>query len=380
MIFANYPGHFVAALLLIISAGLTLVTFHTGELRKAKMQAYRLPLILLQYVSIAIMLFILWDPSRPEESETLAKNSVLALFDTSQSMSVVEDGQPNRLDKALNLFQKGFRPFDVKSPDYKIYGFDRETYHSGSSDFLRRWGSQSNLNSVLTTLSQYDIGDKTDPPEKDAGETPATHKGGTPSPRGNVIGAVVFTDGQADDKNVDAYLPLRNSDFRIVFVGVGSRNRQPDVSIISLDAPSRMAVDSVCKVKVAVGARGLKNQPVTVELLKDGYVVDSREIPAGAFTRSNKGGSLIPIDVRGEGVPPLRREAVLASLFQKTRAGRPRDARAIPMDVYRDRHARAIPMDIGTRHERQSGFRLKPDQKRGCHPLDGMTVVGCGGK
>ena len=161
MIFANYPGHLMAALLLVLTAGLTLFTFHTGELRKAKLQSYRLPLILLQYLAIAIMLFILWDPSRSEESETLGKNSVLVLFDTSESMSVAEDGQSNRLDKALSLFDKTFRPFDPESPDYKIFGFDDQTYHSGSSDFLRRWGSHSNLHSILTMLSQYDITDET---------------------------------------------------------------------------------------------------------------------------------------------------------------------------------------------------------------------------
>jgi len=308
MIFANYPGHLIAALLLVLSAGLTLFTFHTGELRKAKLQAYRLPLILLQYISITIMLFILWDPSRPEETETLAKNSILVLFDTSESMSVVEDGQTNRLDKALNLFERKFRPFDSGSPDYKIFGFDHQTYHSGSSDFLRRWGAHSNLHSILTTLSQYDVTEEAGPSDRDAGETPARHKGGTPSPRlarhkggtlsprparlHNVIGAVVFTDGQADDKDINTYLPLRNNDFQIILVGVGSRSRQPDIAIESVDAPSRMVIDSMCKVKIVVTAREVKNQPVTIELLKDDYVIDTREIPAGAFTHNDEGGSL----------------------------------------------------------------------------------------
>ena len=122
MIFANYPGHLIAALLLVISAGLTLFTFHTGELRKAKLQAYRLPLILLQYLSIAIILFILWDPSRSQESETLAKNSVLTFFDTSESMSAAEDGPSNRLDKALNLFDTKFKSFD---PEIEVPSTDR---------------------------------------------------------------------------------------------------------------------------------------------------------------------------------------------------------------------------------------------------------------
>lgn len=298
MIFANYPGHLIAALLLVLSAGLTLFIFHIGELRKAKLQAYRLPLILLQYISIAIMLFILWDPSRSEESETLVKNSVLALFDTSESMSVAEEGQSNRLDKALNLFDKKFRPFDSESSDYKIFGFDHQTYHSGSSDFLRRWGSHSNLHSILATLSQYDVTDEASPSDHAQNPQPEDLTPNESKKSNNVIGAIVFTDGQADDKKINAYLPLRNNDFQIILIGVGSRDRQPDIIIESIDAPSRMVIDSICKVKVAVSARELKNQPVTIEMLKDNYVVDTREIPAGVFgqERSSRTDAHFPIE------------------------------------------------------------------------------------
>ncbi len=290
MIFANYPGHLIAMLLLVISAGLTLLIFHTGELRKVKLQAYRLPLILLQFIVIAIMLFILWDPSRSEDSKTIAKNSVLVLFDTSESMSVIEEGQTNRLDKALDSFDKKFRPFDSESPDYKIFGFDDQTYHSGSFDFLKRWGSQSNLLSILTILNQYDITDETNP--TDTRVRRPRHK------NNNVIGAVIFTDGQVDNKNIDTYLLPDNNDFQIIVVGVGSKDRQTDIAIESIDAPSRMVIDSIGKVKIAVTAKELRNQCVTVELLKGDYVVDSREIPAGSFIyNSEEGLAFVEFDI-----------------------------------------------------------------------------------
>ncbi|MEJ2701694.1 MAG: VWA domain-containing protein [Sedimentisphaerales bacterium] len=291
MIFADYPGHLIAALFLLISAGLTLFTFHSGELRKAKLQAYRLPLILLQYLSIAIMLFILWNPSRSEETRTSVKNSVLVLFDTSESMSVIEDGQANRLDKALDRFEKTFHPFALQSPDYKIYGFDHQTYHSGSSDFLRRWGSQSNLQSIFSMLSQYDVVDEAGRSNR-ARESQQVVSDNEPIRTRNVVGAVVFTDGQADNRNVDAYLSLHNSNFQVLFVGVGSREHKPDVAVESLEAPSRMVIDSVCKAKVVIVTRNLTDQPVTVELLKDDYIVDSREIPTEVFEQSRKGGNL----------------------------------------------------------------------------------------
>ena len=65
--------------------------------------------------------------------------------------------------------------------------------------------------------------------------------------KNKVVGAVIFTDGQADDKNVNTYLSLRNKDFQLVFVGVGSRGKYTDVAITSINAPARMAIDTACK-------------------------------------------------------------------------------------------------------------------------------------
>ncbi|MHC4074102.1 MAG: hypothetical protein ACYTGS_19060 [Planctomycetota bacterium] len=93
MILVDYPGDLVASLLLAILAVLVFFAFRSGELRNPKLRSYRLPLILLQYASILVLLLILWNPSRAKVSETLSRNSVLALFDTSESMSVVEDGR-----------------------------------------------------------------------------------------------------------------------------------------------------------------------------------------------------------------------------------------------------------------------------------------------
>ncbi len=98
MIFADYPGHLIAGLLLIVSAVMMFFAFRCRQFQKAARQSYKWPLIVLQYIAIVILLLILWNPSRPKVSETLSRNSVLAFFDTSESMSVVENGRVNRLD------------------------------------------------------------------------------------------------------------------------------------------------------------------------------------------------------------------------------------------------------------------------------------------
>jgi hypothetical protein len=289
MIFVDYPGHFIAGLLLAVFAALVLLAFRLGGQQNAKLRPYRRPLILLQYASIVILLVILWNPSRAKVSETLSSNSVLAIFDTSQSMSVVEDAQSTRLDKALSLFEEKFRPLDKDGAGYRIFGFDRQSYHGGSADFLRRWGPQTDMHSVFATLGKYDVTEESPAAEgtpDSSGEVGRDFDKEQPVEKSKVVGAVIFTDGQADDKNINTYLPLRNRDFQTVFVGVGSRDKQADIAITSISAPARMAIDTACNISVAVAARNLYDKPVTIELLKDKHVIDSREIPGDRFARS----------------------------------------------------------------------------------------------
>jgi hypothetical protein len=294
MIFVNYPGHFIAGLLLVGFAVLIAFSFRSKELQKAKLKLYRPLLALLQYGSIVILLFILWNPSGPKVTEIVSRNSVLALFDTSESMSVVEDGRTTRLDKAFNIFEEKFRPSDPEGPDYKIFGFDRQAYHSGSPGFLRRWGSQTNMHSALALLGKYDI---TEEPllakkmQDNNQETGDNLDKNEPIKKNKVVGAVIFTDGQADDKNIPAYLPLGNKDFQIVLIGVGSKEPQSDIAIKSISAPSRVAIDTAYKAEVVVVGRNLQSQPVTIELLRDDYVVDSKELAADRFPRGDKGRS-----------------------------------------------------------------------------------------
>ena len=285
MIFVNYPGHFIACLLTIALGVLVFVAFRSGELRKAKLKRYRLPLALLQYISILILLLILWNPSRPKVNEIVTKNSVLVLFDTSESMSIVEDGKVTRLDKAIDVFNKNFDPLDTDGPNYQIFGFDRRFYQSGSSDFLRRWGSKTNMHSIITMLHKYDITDEVDMAVNEQTNDFQTSESigeNRVESKNSIAGAVIFTDGQADDKNVESYLPVQGENFKVLFVGIGSRKPQSDIAVKSITAPSRVAIETAYNVQVDVAVQNVA-QPVIIELLKDDFVVDSRQLPADVF-------------------------------------------------------------------------------------------------
>jgi hypothetical protein len=296
MILADYPGHLIAGLVLIISAVLVFFAFRCGELQKPARRLYRWPLMTLQYAAIVILLLIMWNPSSSQVSKTLSRNSVLAFFDTSRSMSVIEDGHLSRLDKALDVFQEKFGPLDENGPDYKVFGFDRQAYHCGTSDFLRRWGTQTDMHSLLTELSKYELAEELPDSKNTQNSAPAA----TNDEKNRIAGAVIFTDGQADDKNIQTYVPFGNKNFPIAVIGVGSRKKQPDVAIKSINVPSRIAIDTACTMQVVVSAKNLQNQPVTVELLKDDYVVDSKEIPAEAFKPSQREGDSLAKDATTE--------------------------------------------------------------------------------
>lgn len=286
MIFVDYPGHLVAALLVVAFAVLVFLAFRTGELRGEKLRRHRPTLILLQYTSILILLLILWNPSQTKVSNTPSSNTILAIFDTSESMSVAEDEQSTRLDKALDVFEERFRPQRKDRSAYRIFGFDGRSYHSGSPDFLRRWGAQTDLHSVFTMLGRYN---KSDAPS--GADNSLSSSAGTPDDAtagdGKVAGAIVFTDGQADDKNLSSYVTPENRDFPLVLVGVGSRARQPDIAITSIEAPPRIAIDTACTVSATVAAKNMPEKAVTVELLKDNQVTDSRQVPANAFAANH---------------------------------------------------------------------------------------------
>jgi hypothetical protein len=294
MIFVDYPGHFVAGLLLAAFAVLIVFAFRSSELLKAKLKRQRLLLMLLQYAAVMVLLLVAWNPSRSKEREIFSRNSVLALFDTSQSMSIAEDAQKTRLDQAITAFTERFRPSEgprsagtqPQGPQYRIFGFDRQAYYSGSVGLLRRWGSQTDLHSAFTLLNKYS--------DRKADSAEAAAKAGTDA--NMVAGAVIFTDGQAADKNIETYPPLsprlsagvprpvagaklsNGKDFQIVLVGVGSRQPQRDIAIRSITAPSRVAIDTAYNVQVAISARALKDEPVTIELLQDDRIIDSNQL------------------------------------------------------------------------------------------------------
>lgn len=272
MIFTDYPGHLVVVALILIFAAAVFAIFRMGELAAPERRRYRRLLMVLQYAVILSLLLILWNPSAWQTKEVFGRNTVLAVFDTSESMSVMEDGRLTRLDKALVTFAEHFDAGGPAGPEYRIHGFDDHAYHGGSPELLRRWGPQTNLHEVFSLLAE-----ETGPLPSSTGQVQR------PVP---AAGAVIFTDGRADDSDPRRYLAAQRDGMPILFVGVGPRRPRMDVAVESIVAPASTWIDTAFTAAVAVRATNVVTEPVTLELLRDDMVVDSRQLGREQFRSS----------------------------------------------------------------------------------------------
>lgn len=261
MIFTDYPGHLVALILVPVSAALVFLAFRAAPLQAAQRRGYRRLLAGMHYAAVLLLLLILWNPSAWRQREVFGRNAVMAIFDTSESMSVADDGRQVRLDKALATFTERLEGQGREGPEYRIYGFDERGYHCGSPDLLRRWGAGSNLHEAFSLIADG-------------------------AAREDLAGAVIFTDGRADDDDPRRYLPAGRDDLPILLVGVGSRRPRPDVAIRTISGPPTVWVDTAYNVAVTVTAANLPNVPVTLELARDDQIIETRQLGREEFDTS----------------------------------------------------------------------------------------------
>lgn len=253
--FVDYPGHLVAFAILLAAAAATFAGFHAREVKTSKRKAYRWILMSLQYVVILLLLLILWNPSRKKTVDVYRRNTVLTVFDTSQSMSIADDRERTRLDTALDGFADRLHRSGLKGPQYRIYGFDRHAYHCGSPDLLRRWGRQTDLHDVSSLSTDQDA----------------------------LAGVVLFTDGQVLDKNPRNYPALTWSDVPVIVVGVGPKVPSADIAVTSVSAPARVWAETAYPATVTVTGNRPPTESIDVELLCNERVIDTFTITPAQF-------------------------------------------------------------------------------------------------
>ncbi|MBI9019265.1 MAG: hypothetical protein JEZ07_18590 [Phycisphaerae bacterium] len=264
----DYPGHPIAISIIAIAAILLLLAYRSKNIKDANL--WRMPLWFLQMAAIVVLLLIIWNPSRPEYEKKTAKNTVQVFFDTSESMSVSEDQKQNRLDRAIETFENNFAINDPESPNYQIFGFDRQAYRCDSLKSLSRWGATSTLGPVSRHLNRI------------------ASQSNSRDDQTRVVGAIIFTDGQVNDKSINNYVSQNDNKIDVVIVGLGKEQQRPDIAIKSIKAPNTVQIDTGYNVSVDIQCSKLIPQNIRLELRKDNKLIGFKDISASGLENDSK--------------------------------------------------------------------------------------------
>lgn len=269
MMFAAYPGHVAAAALLLGTLGLLAWSYRHPVARTAGW--WRLLFGGLQYVTIVLLLLILWDLSRATYSDREARREVQVFFDTSRSMSVADVDGRERLDAAIALYREQLAGQAAPDVTFVLNGLDWQAYRAASTDQLRRWGDQTELRAALDQIRATRV--------RIGGASPEDAPASVPA------GAVVFTDGQVDVKNASAYPPLTTggdaTPYDLVFVGLGEEQSALDLKVDRIEAPRQAAVDTAYTARVDVSAMlpdGVERADALVELYRDDALLQKLDV------------------------------------------------------------------------------------------------------
>lgn len=256
MTFIDYPGHWLTGLALLLTAAGIIWAFATGLL--ARLGWRRWGLALLAWCPLLMVLGLLANPGRLDQGSHQRPCTVLALFDTSESMSI-HTNDTTRLDQALSRFQTAFAPQDTSSPTFQYYGFAERCTPVGSLDRLPRWGQRSSLTEAWSLLNPW-----LNRPSTSAHE---------PS---DISGIVLFTDGQVDQQQTAVYARQENPKIPMILVGVGSEQAQRDVALTRLQAPTCVGLHQAYPVTVTLESTALAGQTLTSDLYLNDHLLDSR--------------------------------------------------------------------------------------------------------
>jgi hypothetical protein len=280
IVLTDYPGHGTALLLVVAVTTFSVFSFRTIALRT--MPILRWVLFGLSSITIFLLIVLTWNPSRVRVIEQKEQNTLLVCFDTSESMSVIDQSPStnsassprsgvcerrtemvlDRTDKALAVFDRHFVKGRTDRPRCRWYGFDGDFRAISRKDIGKRWGGRSDLEAALTKLVDYAQAER-----RNSGNMTSS-----------ICGAIVFTDGQADNKQVPTYPKWQHSDCPLVIVACGDSRSLKDVAVMTVKAPVSVPVEQRYDIDVQITARNLEGQTVDVQLWINDVLSDRKPV------------------------------------------------------------------------------------------------------
>jgi uncharacterized membrane protein len=252
--FAPTTGSYVAAALVGLGAGLTILAYRAGRGRKRD----RIALAGIRLGILAIILVCLFRPLLVVRAASPQQNFLGVLLDDSRSMQIADVNAEPRAnyvraefgDQTRGVLQALSSRFTVRT-----FRFSNAATRTTQESDLTFNGSQSRLGAALSGVRQ--------------------ELAGLP-----VAGLVMITDGAdtADAALGEALLALKAESLPVFTVGVGQETLSKDIQVGRVATPKTALKGTTLMVDVVLSQSGFDGQKVTLDVEDEGTLVSTQQI------------------------------------------------------------------------------------------------------
>jgi len=247
---------------LLVIGGVALVAIPAlltyGSARGDSRRADRIVMAVLRLGLVAVLTFILFQPTLVLTSVVPQRNFVGILIDDSQSMRIVDDDGVARSDFVRSTFgEEGSELLEGLSEKFtlRFFRFSRDASRLNDMGELSYTGTETNLGNALVRAQE--------------------ELAGVP-----ISGLVVLSDG-ADNSGTalaESLLPLQAAGIPVYTVGLGEEELSPDVQISRVEMPRTVLAGTSLVVDVVVSHRGYSGRTVQVMVEDAGMLLASEDV------------------------------------------------------------------------------------------------------
>ena len=247
---------------LLILGGVAVITmpavFTYGAARGDSRRLDRGVMATLRLGLVAILVFILFQPTLILTSVVPQRNFVGILIDDSESMRIADQGGVARSDFVQSTFgSEGSELLDDLSDKFvlRFFRFSRDATRLNNMTDLSYSGTQTDLGNAMVRAQE--------------------ELAGVP-----ISGLVVISDG-ADNSGealAESLLPLQAAGIPVYTVGLGEEELSPDVQVSRVEMPRTVLVGTSLVVDVIVSHRGYSGRTVQLVVEDTGLLLASEDV------------------------------------------------------------------------------------------------------
>ena len=248
---SGWPVWLLLALVLLAGGGLAWYLHRNRGWLQGRQPAV---LWSLQLGTVALVLFLLWQPAISIESLRAEQNLVAVLLDTSRSMGLAEEEQ-TRLEKATAALGAGLIEEIEKKFQVRLYGFAGQLERLESVETIAAEGNSSRIGQAVASVLR---------------ESSAL-------PLGAVI---IFTDGSDNSGSFDrrAVAEIRRRNVPVHTVGVGRTKIPGDIELADVSVSPRALPHSRLNAQVGIRHSGDGDQTTRLSVRDGSRVLASKQI------------------------------------------------------------------------------------------------------